>query len=209
MAERLAAVDAVDAYLRDADPVLGALIDANGPLGPPLSFEGPYAALVRGIIGQQLSVRAAEAIHGRLVERFDGHVPTPEQILGQDPDALRAAAGLSHAKVVFLRSLAEHIVSGQLDIDGLAERSDEEVVAALTAVKGIGAWTAQVFLIFQLDRPDVLAAGDLAIRRAVQRAYGLRDQPSTAELEALAEPWRPHRTRACRHLWQSLRIEPV
>lgn len=202
-------MDPVDAYLRDADPVLGALIDANGPLEPPLSFEGPYAALVRGIIGQQLSVRAASAIHGRLVERFDGHVPTPEEILAEDPDELRTAVGLSRAKVVFLRSLAEHVASGQLDIDRLGERSDDEVLAAVTAVKGIGAWTAQVFLIFQLGRPDVLAAGDLGIRRAVERAYELPDLPSTGELEALAEPWRPYRTRACRHLWQSLRVEPV
>jgi DNA-3-methyladenine glycosylase II len=202
-------LDAVDAYLRDADPVLGALIDANGELGPPLAFEGPYAALVRAIIGQQLSVRAAEAIHGRLLDRFDGHVPTPQQILAQDPDALRTAVGLSHAKVVFLRSLAEHIVSGRLDIDRLGERSDEDVLAAVTAVKGVGAWTAQIFLMFQLGRPDVLAAGDLGIRRAVERAYELADLPSTPELEAIAEPWRPYRTRACRHLWQSLRNAPV
>jgi DNA-3-methyladenine glycosylase II len=202
-------LDAVDAYLRDADPVLGALIDANGELGPPLTFEGPYAALVRAIIGQQLSVRAAEAIHGRLLERFGGRVPTPQEILAQDPDALRTAVGLSHAKVVFLRSLAEHIVSGRLDIDRLGERSDEEVLAAVTAVKGVGAWTAQIFLMFQLGRPDVLAAGDLGIRRAVERAYELADLPSNAELEAIAEPWRPYRTRACRHLWQSLRNAPV
>jgi len=202
-------VDEADAHLSRVDPVMAALIEANGPLGPPLSFEGPYAALVRGILGQQLSVRAAEAIHGRLLERFGGHVPAPEQILADDPDALRTAVGLSHAKVVFLRSLAEHIVSGRLDIDRLAALSDAEVTAEVTAVKGIGAWTAQVFLIFQLGRPDVLAAGDLGIRRAVERAYELPDLPSTGELEAIAEPWRPYRTRACRHLWQSLQLEPV
>jgi DNA-3-methyladenine glycosylase II len=202
-------LDAVDAHLRAADPVLGALIDANGPLGPPLTFEGPYAALVRAIIGQQLSVRAAEAIHGRLLERFDGHVPAPQQILAQDPDALRTAVGLSKAKVVFLRSLAEHVVSGQLDIDHLDQRSDEQVLAEVTAVKGIGDWTAQIFLMFQLGRPDVLAAGDLGIRRAVERAYELPDLPSTAELQAIAQPWRPYRTRACRHLWHSLQNAPV
>lgn len=202
-------MDAVDAYLRDADPVLGALIEANGPLGPPLSFESPYDALVRGILGQQLSVRAAAAIHGRLVERFGGRVPTPEEILAQDPDELRSAVGLSRAKTVFLRSLAEHITSGVLDLDRLPELSDDEVIAAVTAVKGIGAWTAQVFLIFQLGRPDVLAAGDLGIRRAVERAYQLPDLPSTAELEAIAQPWRPQRTRACLHLWHSLQNAPV
>jgi DNA-3-methyladenine glycosylase II len=202
-------LDEADAHLHRVDPVMGALIDGNGPLGPPLSFEGPYAALVRSILGQQLSVRAADAIHGRLLERFGGHVPTPAEILAEDPDALRTAVGLSHAKTVFLRSLAEHIQSGALDIDHLDALSDEEVAAALTAVKGIGAWTTQIFLMFQLGRPDVLAAGDLAIRRAVERAYELPDLPSTAELEALAEPWRPYRTRACRHLWRSLQVEPV
>jgi DNA-3-methyladenine glycosylase II len=202
-------VDPVDAYLRDADPVLGAVIDVNGPLEPPLSFDGPYAALVRGIIGQQLSVRAAEAIHGRLRERFDGRVPTPQEILAQDPDALRAAVGLSRAKVVFLRSLAEHVLSGDLDFEHMDERSDAEVTAEVTAVKGVGAWTAQVFLMFQLGRPDVLAAGDLGIRRAVERAYALPDLPSTGELEAIAQPWRPHRTRACLHLWHSLQNAPV
>jgi DNA-3-methyladenine glycosylase II len=202
-------LDAVDAYLHDADPVLGALIDVNGDLGPPLTFEGPYAALVRAIIGQQLSVRAAQAIHGRLLERFGGRVPEPDEILAQDPDALRTAVGLSRAKVVFLRSLAEHLTSGQLDIDRLAELPDEEVLAAVTSVKGVGAWTAQIFLMFQLGRPDVLAVGDLGIRRAVERAYELADLPSSAELEAIAEPWRPYRTRACRHLWQSLRNAPV
>jgi DNA-3-methyladenine glycosylase II len=205
----LPAFDAADEHLRRVDPVIAALVEANGPLGPPLTFEGPYAALVRAILGQQLSVRAAEAIHSRLLERFDGRVPAPAEILAQDPDELRTAVGLSRAKVVFLRSLAEHIEGGELEIDRLHELSDEQVGAELMAVKGIGAWTTQIFLMFQLGRPDVLAAGDLGIRRAVERAYELPDLPSTAELEALAEPWRPHRTRACRHLWQSLRIEPV
>jgi DNA-3-methyladenine glycosylase II len=202
-------LDAADAHLRRVDPVMAALIEANGELGPPLAFDGPYAALVRAIVGQQLSVRAAEAIHGRLLERFGGHEPTPQELLDAEPDALRAAVGLSRAKMVFLRSLAEHVRSGALEIDRLDELSDDEVSAELMAVKGIGAWTAQIFLMFQLGRPDVLAAGDLGIRRAVERAYELPDLPSTAELEAIAQPWRPYRTRACRHLWHSLQIEPV
>ncbi len=205
----MAGPDPADEHLRRVDPVMAALIDANGPLGPPLTFEGPYAALVRGIVGQQLSVRAAEAIHSRLLERFGGRDPSPTEILAQDPDALRTAVGLSRAKVTFLRSLAEHIRSGALRLDQLEALSDEQVSAALMAVKGIGAWTAQIFLMFQLGRPDVLAAGDLGIRRAIEHAYELPDLPSTGELEALAQPWRPYRTRACRHLWQSLRIAPV
>jgi DNA-3-methyladenine glycosylase II len=168
-----------------------------------------YAALVRSIVGQQLSVRAARAIHARLLEQFDGHPPTPEQILGRDPDELRAAVGLSRAKIAFLRSLAEHVVEGSLELDRIAELPDAEVITELTAVKGIGEWSAHMFLMFQLGRPDVLAVGDLGIRRAVERAYGLRDLPSAAELTALAEPWRPHRTAACELLWHSLDNSPL
>jgi DNA-3-methyladenine glycosylase II len=168
-----------------------------------------YGALVRAIVGQQLSTSAARAIYGRLLERFGGHPPTPAEILADDPDELRAAAGLSHAKVGFLRSLAEHVVQGHLDLDRLAELPDEEVIAVLVAVKGLGPWSAHMFLMFQLDRPDVLAVGDLGIRRAIAVEYGLPELPAPAEIEALAEPWRPHRTTACRYLWRSLAAMPA
>jgi DNA-3-methyladenine glycosylase II len=168
-----------------------------------------YAALVRAIVGQQLSVRAARAIYDRLLARFDGHPPTPQQILDDDPDALRVAAGLSHAKVRYLRSLAEHVVSGELELDRLEQLSDDDVMAELVAVKGIGAWSAHIFLMFTLGRPDVLAVGDLGIRRAVQRAYELPELPSAAELTELAEPWRPYRTAACVLLWHSLANAPT
>lgn len=168
-----------------------------------------YAALVRSIVGQQLSVLAARAIHGRLVARFDGVEPTPEQILADDPEELRAAAGLSRAKVAFLRSLAEHVLAGDLELDRLDRLSEEEIVAELTRVKGIGEWSAHMFLMFQLERPDVLAVGDLGVRRAVERAYGLPDLPSADELRSLAEPWRPYRTAACLLLWHSLDNVPT
>jgi DNA-3-methyladenine glycosylase II len=168
-----------------------------------------YAALVRAIVGQQLSVRAARAIYDRLLARFDGQPPTPQQILDDDPDALRVAAGLSHAKVRYLRSLAEHVVSGELEIDRLEQLSDDEVMAELVAVKGIGGWSAHIFLMFTLGRPDVLAVGDLGIRRAVQRGYELAELPSAAELTELAEPWRPYRTAACVLLWHSLANAPT
>jgi DNA-3-methyladenine glycosylase II len=154
-------------------------------------------------------VRAARAIHGRLLEQFGGAPPAPEQVLARDPDELRAAVGLSRAKVAFLRSLAEHVVSGELELDRLDAMPDEEVVRELVAVKGIGEWSAHMFLMFQLRRPDVLAVGDLGIRRAVERAYGLPDLPSAAELTALAEPWRPFRTSACLLLWHSLDNAPA
>jgi DNA-3-methyladenine glycosylase II len=163
---------------------------------------------VRAIVGQQLSVKAARAIYGRLTNRFGGRAPTPQEILDDEPELLRAAAGLSRAKVGFLRSLAEHVLSGELELERLEELDDETVVAELTAVKGIGLWSAQMFLMFQLERPDVLAVGDLGIRRAMERAYGLDGLPDPAAMEAIAEPWRPYRTLACRYLWRSLNNEP-
>ncbi|HMD52871.1 MAG TPA: DNA-3-methyladenine glycosylase [Solirubrobacteraceae bacterium] len=200
------------AHLRRSDPVLAALIDSTGPL--PDSREGRpdpddhYGALVRSITGQQLSVLAARAIYGRLTARFGDRPPTPEEILADDPEELRAAAGLSRAKVGFLRSLAEHVISGELELDRLDELPDEQVVSELVAVKGLGLWTAQMFLMFHLERPDVLPVGDLGIRRAFERTYELDGLPDAETMEQLAEPWRPHRTLACRYLWRSLRNEP-
>jgi DNA-3-methyladenine glycosylase II len=200
------------AHLSAADPVLAGLIAAAGPL--PNTREGRpdpddhYGALVRAIVGQQLSVLAARAIYGRLTARFGGRPPTPAEILADDPEELRAAAGLSRAKVGFLRSLAEHVISGELELERLDHLPDEEVTAELVAVKGLGTWSADMFLMFQLERPDVLAVGDLGIRRAIERAYGLDAMPTPAEMEKLGEPWRPYRTLACRYLWRSLQNEP-
>jgi DNA-3-methyladenine glycosylase II len=197
--------------------VLAKLIDAVGPLGAArdgraragTGSNDHYGALVRAITGQQLSVLAARAIYGRLTQRFDGRPPTPAEILADDPEELRAAAGLSRAKVGYLRSLAEHVISGELELERLDSLSDEKVVAELVAVKGIGLWTAQMFLMFQLDRPDVLPVGDLGIRRAIERAYALTELPDAATMERIAAPWRPQRTLACRYLWRSLQNEPA
>jgi DNA-3-methyladenine glycosylase II len=196
-------------HLRAADPVLARLLDTVGrPERDGAPRPDHYAALVRSIVGQQLSVRAARAIHGRVLGFFGGDEPTPRQILAADPEELRAAAGLSRAKVAFLRSLAEHVEAGELELDRLDDMAEEDVIAELVAVKGIGEWSAHMFLMFQLRRPDVLATGDLGIRRAVERAYGLADLPSAEELRELAEPWRPHRTAACLLLWHSLDNAP-
>ena len=213
MAKRPPAPRRALAHLRNADPVLAELIAAVGPLGD--SREGRpdrddhYGALVRAIAGQQLSVLAARAIYARLTARFGGRPPTPAEILADDPEELRAAAGFSRAKVSYLRSLAEHVISGELELERLDELSDEQVIAELVAVKGVGMWTAHMFLMFQLERPDVLAVGDLGIRRAIERAYGLDGLPDAATIEAIAEPWCPHRTLACRYLWRSLQNEPA
>ena len=162
---------------------------------------------MRSILGQQLSVHAARAIHARLVERLGGDVD-PVSVLAAPPDDLRAA-GLSWAKVRSLRSLAEHVFDRSLPHGELDALSDDEVVDALVIVKGIGPWSAQVFSMFQLERPDVLPVGDLGVRRAVERFYALSGLPDAAELTAIAAPWRPHRTMACRVLWQALHATPV
>jgi DNA-3-methyladenine glycosylase II len=187
--------------------------DFGGPLPTEPDRRGRpdelYGSLVRTIAGQQLSVRAAAAIWRKLLERFDGEVPTPQQILADDPEELKTACGFSRAKVKYLRSLAEHVLTGELDMDHLRELPDEEIIAELTAVKGIGEWTAHMFLMWTLHRPDVLAPGDLGVRNAAQAAYGLDKPPTPQELTELAEPWRPYRTRACLYLWRSLSNTPT
>jgi DNA-3-methyladenine glycosylase II len=207
-------VQAPDAHLHRIDDVMARLIDDfGGPLPVERDNRGRppdvYGALVRSITGQQLSVKAAASIYNRLLERFDGKTPTPEQILADDPEELRIACGFSRAKVKYLRSLAEHVLSGELEIDRLSELPDEEVIRELTAVKGIGEWTAHMFLMFTLHRPDVLPVGDLGVRNAAMRAYGLDAPPPADALQQMAEPWRPYRTRASLYLWRSLDNEPV
>lgn len=209
-AEPLAAAIAV---LRGADPVMARLIDRVGAdsLGDPRRGRPPdhYGSLIRSIVGQQVSTQSAAAIYGRLLERYGGRTPTPEQVLAEDPESLRAAVGLSHAKLAYLRSLAEHIVDGSLELSRLDQLTDEEIMAELVGVRGIGPWTAQTFLMFHLQRPDVLPVGDLGIRRALMIEYGLDELPGPAETERLAAPWRPHRTLACRFLWRSLHATPI
>jgi DNA-3-methyladenine glycosylase II len=199
--------------LRAGDPVIARVMDDVGRDGLANPQDGRphdhYGALLRAIVGQQLSVKAARSIYNRLVEHFGGRTPTPEELLADDPETMRAAAGLSRAKVTYLRSLAEHVINGELELEELDALPDEEVIAELVAVKGLGLWTAQMFLMFHLQRPDVLPVGDLGIRRAVERAYGLPELPDPATLEKIAEPWRPNRTLACRYLWRSLDNDPV
>jgi DNA-3-methyladenine glycosylase II len=190
---------------------MAALVDQIGPLDTRRRRRGrpddAYGILVRSITGQQLSTKAAATIYGRLADRYGGRTPTPQEILDTDPQELRAL-GLSNAKAAYLRDLAEHIVDGELPIDDLASMSDTEVYDALIAVKGLGRWTIDMFLIFHLGRPDVLPVGDLGIRKAIQVQYGLEDLPSPSQMEQIAETWRPQRTLACLYLWESLDNRP-
>jgi len=202
-------------HLRKSDPVMARIVDRVGEcmLGSASDRGGPardhYGALVRAIVGQQLSTSAARSIYGRLTARYGGTTPSPSQLRADDPEAVRAAAGLSKAKVNFLRDLAERIETGSLVLEELDELPDEEVGARLLQVKGVGQWTVDMFLIFHLGRPDVLPVGDLGIRRAAMIEYRLRKLPDGKRLITLARPWRPWRSAASWYLWASLRAVPV
>jgi DNA-3-methyladenine glycosylase II len=201
-----------DRNLMRADKVIRRLMEERGPIDTGIDRRGsrpdPWEALARAIVGQQLSTKAARSIWERLIGQFGGKLPTPEQLLRKRRDTLRRA-GLSNAKVGFLRDLAERVKDGRLDLRRLKRLPDADVIAQLLEVKGIGRWTAEMFLIFHLGRPDVVSVGDLGIRRAVQLAYGMKDLPGPEELTKLAEEWRPHRTLACLYLWRSLDVTPV
>jgi len=167
-----------------------------------------YGMLLRTVIGQQVSVQSAAAIYGRILDLFGGETPPPEKLLEIEPERLRKA-GLSGRKVEYVRDLAARVVSGELELERLDELDDERVIEEITAVRGFGTWSAHIFLIFFLERPDVLPSGDLGIRNAAMRAYGLDAPPTPAELERMAEPWRPHRSLASIYLWESLANAPV
>jgi DNA-3-methyladenine glycosylase II len=201
------------AKLAAADPVMAELVERVGPLAVDQRRRGRptddlYGALLRTIVGQQLSVAAARTIYGRVLDIYDGEVPTPKQVLATEVADLRGA-GLSGRKAEYIRDLAAHVESGELEIDRLREMPDEEVIAEIVAVRGLGRWSADMFLMFTLGRPDVLPVDDLGIRRAIKLAYGLDELPAAAEMERIAEPWRPHRTLACMYLWESLSAAPV
>jgi DNA-3-methyladenine glycosylase II len=190
------------------DPVLRDLMRRYGPCGLTDSqHTDPFRALVRAIISQQLSTHAAATIARRLEALFDGD-PTPARV-DATPDEQLRAVGLSGQKVRYLRDLCARIEGGLLPLSALDRMNDEEVINVLTEVKGIGRWTAEMFLMFRLHRPDVLPVDDLGIVKAVQRAYRLRTLPTAQRLTRLGEAWRPYRSVACWYLWQSLENTPV
>src|SRR5215218_8444493 len=167
-----------------------------------------FSALARAIVFQQLSTRAASTIRSRLVALLpEGKVTAP--VLAGVTDEQFRTAGISRQKAMYLRDLAERVGSGALQLEGIERMDDESVVAALTTVKGIGRWTAEMFLMFRLHRPDVLPVGDLGIVKAVQRAYKLRKAPTPERLTKIGESWRPYRSVACWYLWASLDNAPT
>jgi DNA-3-methyladenine glycosylase II len=190
------------------DPILRDLMRMHGPcLLAARQHADPFKALTRAIVGQQLSAKAAATIFSRFEALFDAF-PTPAQVLAVPDDRLRGV-GLSSQKLGYLRDLCRRIVEGELPLDVLDRMDDEAVIENLTQVKGIGRWTAEMFLIFRLQRPDVLPLGDLGILRAVQRAYKLRKAPTPDRLTRIGEAWRPYRSVACWYLWASLNNEPT
>ena len=185
------------------DPVIRDLMRRHGPCGlASAQRTDPFRALLHAIIAQQLSTKAAATIEARFAALFDGR-PTAAAIAATPEDRLRAA-GISPQKLRYIRDLCARTADGSLALDALGALPDEDVIAALTSVKGIGRWTAEMFLMFRLHRPDVLPVGDLGIVKAVQRAYKLRLVPTPVRLTRLGENWRPYRSVACWYLWASL-----
>lgn len=189
------------------DPVMRTLITRHGPCGlREAQHEDPFQALVHAIVGQQLSPKAAATIARRVDALFRGR-PTARAMAKVPDEALRAA-GVSPQKLRYLRDLSARVGSDSLRLNALDLLADEAVIDALTAVTGIGRWTAEMFLMFRLHRPDVLPLGDLGILKAVQRAYGLRALPTATRLTVLGDAWRPYRSVACWYLWASLDDAP-
>jgi DNA-3-methyladenine glycosylase II len=192
------------------DPVLAAIIKRHGPcgLGAARDRFDHFAMLVRAIVFQQLSTKAATTIHNRLLACMPEGKATAECLAVVTEEQLRTA-GISRQKADYLRDLCEKVGSGAVPLDAVDAMTDEEVIEALTKVKGIGRWTAEMFLIFRLQRPDVLPVGDLGIVNAIQKAYRLRKKPTPDRMRKLGEAWRPYRSVATWYLWRSLDNEPV
>jgi len=192
-------------HLIKADPKLAAIIKRIGPCGlHAVAPRDPFEALTMSIASQQLSTKAAATIFGRFCDLFPpDRKPTPERVMSLTDDEIRAV-GYSRPKVTFVKDLAAHVLDRRLDLRGLKKHSDDEVMQQLVAVKGIGRWTAEIFLMFRLGRLDILPADDLGLMNAVHRAYGLRKRPDARRLRKLGETWRPYRSVAAWYLWQSL-----
>jgi len=191
------------------DPIMRDLMRRHGGCGlANAQHADPFTALARAIISQQLSTKAATTIAGR-VAALCGHQGLAPAVVEALTDLQLRAAGLSSQKIGYLRDLCFRIRTGALRLDTIETLGDDGVIDALTQVKGIGRWTAEMFLIFRLHRPDVLPVGDLGIVKAVQRVYGLRKVPTPARLTRIGESWRPYRSIACWYLWASLDNAPL
>ena len=190
-------------YLSKVDPQLRILIRTIGKYSIKIRASA-FQSLVESIIYQQLTGSAANVIYGRFIKYYNNVMPTPMEIISTSDIELKSKVGLSSKKVQYLKDLSTRVVEQKLDLDLLSTISDEEVINQLIQVKGIGRWTAEMFLIFCLGRTDVLPVTDLGIRKAMQKIYSIPELPKPAEMLAIAQPWRPHRTIATWYLWKSL-----
>jgi DNA-3-methyladenine glycosylase II len=191
-------------YLKRVDPVLAQVIEAVGPCRLQMRAEGThFQALVRSIVFQQLSGKAAGTILSRFNALYPTGAPTPEQVLATKEDVMRSA-GLSRQKIGYLRDLAAKVVSDELPLHEVESMSDDDLIDHLVQVKGIGRWTAQMFLMFRLGRLDVLPELDLGIQNAIKRAYRKRKRPTPKDVKKIGAKWSPHSTVACWYLWRSL-----
>jgi 3-methyladenine DNA glycosylase/8-oxoguanine DNA glycosylase len=191
-------------HLKQTDPTLARIIERVGPCRLTVRADGThFDALLRAIVYQQLSGKAAATILRRVLELYGGRAPTPAELLATPDEPLRAA-GLSRQKLGYLRDLAARVDSGDVPLDRIDELPDDEVIAALVRVKGIGRWSAQMFLMFRLGRLDVLPELDLGIQNAIQRAYRKRKRPSPKDVLKIGGRWRPYASVACWYLWRSL-----
>ena len=194
------------AHLIAVDPVLGDVIRRVGPFRLTRPSSGThFDAVCRSIIYQQLSGKAAGTIHSRVMALYGGRPPLPAELASTSDEQLRAV-GLSRQKLSYLKDLAGRVVAGELPIEMLHDLSDDAVIDALVRVKGVGRWTAQMFLMFRLGRPDVLPELDLGIQKAVQRVYGLRKRPMPPRVQKIGAVWAPYRTVASWYLWRSLEL---
>lgn len=192
------------AHLKKVDPVMLELIEKVGSCTLEPRAEGThFDSIARSIVFQQLSGKAASTIHGRFEGLYGGRSPLPVELTVTSDEQLRAV-GLSRGKSAYLKDLAACVVSGELSVETLHELSDEEIIAALTRVKGIGRWTAQMFLMFRLGRPDVLPDLDLGVQKAIQKAYRLRKLPTPERVRKIGAKWTPYRTVASWYLWRLL-----
>jgi DNA-3-methyladenine glycosylase II len=197
-------------HLMRRDPTLGVVITQIGACGMASRQQGHhFTALVRAIVGQQLSTRAAATIYGRLEALFPERAVTSAEWMAKLDDVTLRGVGLSSQKLGYMRDLSARIIDGRLLLDELDTLPDEDVIDRLTSVKGFGRWTAEMFLMFRLHRPDVLPVGDLGIVKAVQQVYRLRTRPKPDRLLKIGEPWRPYRSVACWYLWQTLHQKPL
>jgi DNA-3-methyladenine glycosylase II len=190
-------------YLTKADPQLAGVIKTVGKYSIKIRTNA-FQSLVESIIYQQLAGSAANIIYTRFINHYNNVLPKPMQIISTSDIELKSKIGLSSNKVQYLKDLSTKVEQGKINLELLSTMSDEEVIAELTLVKGIGRWTAEMFLIFCLGRPDILPDTDLGIRKAVHKLYSLPELPKPAELLAISQPWRPHRTVASWYLWKSL-----